>query len=179
MNKTMKLIGLMSCLLFCASLINAQELNAPQENQRHGKRLSREVPTPEKIATRMTNQMKEQLQLTDKQYKKIYKLNLKEQKQIFKDLQNLNKQHPPVGRLDMKNSRPPIRGGEPPMMGKRVFSDRMEGSPMMPPNGNPVNAQKKTMENKEKKIKKILTTEQYKKWQTEQTAIRKKHPQKE
>ena len=71
MNKTMKLIGLMFCLLFCASLINAQELNAPQENQRHGKRLPREVPTPEKIATRMTNQMKEQLQLTDKQLDKI------------------------------------------------------------------------------------------------------------
>jgi hypothetical protein len=44
--------------------------------------LPREVPSPEKAARKMTDQMKEELQLTDKQYDKLYKLNLKEQQKV-------------------------------------------------------------------------------------------------
>lgn len=87
MRKNMKLIGLAVCLTCCAGFINAQEANEPQERQQE-KRLPREVLNPEKVATQMTDQMNKLLQLTDKQYKKIYKLNLKEQKAFFKAMQN-------------------------------------------------------------------------------------------
>lgn len=76
----MKLIGLAVCLTCCAGFIYAQEAYEPQERQQQEKHLPREVLNPEKVATQMTEQMNKLLQLTDKQYKKIYKLNLKEQK---------------------------------------------------------------------------------------------------
>ena len=79
MKRNMKLIGLAACLISCTSLAVAQENPEPQERQQHEQRLPREVLNPEKIATQMTDQMQESLQLTEKQYKKIYKLNLKEQ----------------------------------------------------------------------------------------------------
>ena len=84
MKRNMKLIGLAACLISCTSLAVAQENPEPQERQQHEQRLPREVPNPEKIATQMTDQMQESLQLTEKQYKKIYKLNLKEQKEHFR-----------------------------------------------------------------------------------------------
>ena len=85
MKRNMKLIGLAACLISCTSLAVAQENPEPQERQQHEQRLPREVLNPEKIATQMTDQMQESLQLTEKQYKKIYKLNLKEQ-EIKSDL---------------------------------------------------------------------------------------------
>ena len=91
MKRNMKLIGLAACLISCTSLAVAQENPEPQERQQHEQRLPREVPNPEKIATQMTDQMQESLQLTEKQYKKIYKLNLKEQKEHFKAMQNSGK----------------------------------------------------------------------------------------
>ena len=156
MRKNMKLIGLAVCLTCCAGFINAQEANEPQERQQE-KRLPREVLNPEKVATQMTNQMNKLLQLTDKQYKKIYKLNLKEQKAFFKAMQNSDDQRPPMG-----------EGG---------FPGRMGGGPMMNKDSNSADSQKKAAEAKEKKIKKILTKEQYEKWQAEQNAARKKAAQ--
>ena len=44
-----------------------------------------EMPNPEKKAKEQTDRLKDVLQLTDKQYKKIYKLNLKEQKSLFEN----------------------------------------------------------------------------------------------
>ena len=41
----------------------------------------KEIPNPEKAARKLTDEMDELLQLTEKQYKKIYKLNLKEEKE--------------------------------------------------------------------------------------------------
>ena len=74
MRKNMKLIGLAVSLTCCAGFIDAQEANEPQERQQQEKHLPREVLNPEKVATQMTEQMNKLLQLTDKQYKKIYKL---------------------------------------------------------------------------------------------------------
>ena len=127
MRKNMKLIGLAVCLTCCAGFINAQEANEPQERQQE-KRLPREVLNPEKVATQMTNQMNKLLQLTDKQYKKIYKLNLKEQKAFFKAMQNSDDQRPPMGEgPGMRGGRPPMGGGQPPMMGEGGFPGRMGG----------------------------------------------------
>lgn len=165
MRKDMKLIGLIACLLCCAGFANAQEANKTQERRQQEKRLPREVLNPEKVATQMTDQMNKSLQLTDKQYKKIYKLNLKEQKAFFKAMQNSGDQRPPMG------------GGQPPMMGESGFPGRMGGGPMMRRDTNSADSLKKAAEAKEKKIKKILTKEQYEKWQAEQSAARKKASQ--
>ncbi|MEB3374347.1 hypothetical protein SFC43_17695 [Bacteroides sp. CR5/BHMF/2] len=122
----MKLIGLAVCLTCCAGFINAQEANEPQERQQE-KRLPREVLNPEKVATQMTDQMNKLLQLTDKQYKKIYKLNLKEQKAFFKAMQNSDGQRPPMGEgHGMRGGRPPMGGGQPPMMREGGFPAEWE-----------------------------------------------------
>ena len=84
MKRNMRLIGLAACLISCSSLAVAQDHPEPQERQQYEQRLPHEVPNPEKIATQMTDRMQESLQLTEKQYKKIYKLNLKEQKEHFR-----------------------------------------------------------------------------------------------
>ena len=174
MKRNMKLIGLAACLISCTSLAVAQENPEPQERQQHEQRLPREVLNPEKIATQMTDQMQESLQLTEKQYKKIYKLNLKEQKEHFKAMQNSGEQRPPMGGPGM-SGRPPMGGGEPPMMGEGGFPGGMGERPMMNKEQDSADAQKKAAETKEKKIKKILTTEQYEKWQAQQASARQKH----
>lgn len=171
MRKNMKLIGLAVCLTCCAGFIYAQEAYEPQERQQQEKHLPREVLNPEKVATQMTEQMNKLLQLTDKQYKKIYKLNLKEQKAFFKAMQNSDDYRPPMG------EGPGMRGGRPPMMGEDGFPGRMGGGPMMSRDTNSADSQKKAAETKEKKIKKILTKEQYEKWQAEQNSARKKASQ--
>ena len=178
MRKNMKWIGLIVCLLCCAGFANAQEASETQERRQQEKRLPREVLNPEKVAAQMTDQMNKSLQLTDKQYKKIYKLNLKEQKAFFKAMQNSDDQRPPMGEgPGMRGGRPPMGGGQPPMMGEGGFPGRMGGGPMMSRDTNSADSQKKAAEAKEKKIKKILTKEQYKKWQAEQNATREKTPQ--
>jgi len=178
MRKNMKWIGLIVCLLCCAGFANAQEASETQERRQQEKRLPREVLNPEKVAAQMTDQMNKSLQLTDKQYKKIYKLNLKEQKAFFKAMQNSDDQRPPMGEgPGMRGGRPPMGGGQPPMMGEGGFPGRMGGGPMMSRDTNSADSQKKAAEAKEKKIKKILTKEQYKKWQAEQNATREKAPQ--
>ena len=47
------------------------------------KELPREIPSPDKEAKRETDRLKNALNLTDKQYKKVYKLVLKEQCERF------------------------------------------------------------------------------------------------
>lgn len=75
MKSTGRLWLLAVCLLCGLVCTQAQE----QEK----KQLPREVPSPKKVARKMTDRMKEELQLTDKQYDKLYKLNLKEQQEHF------------------------------------------------------------------------------------------------
>lgn len=67
------------CLTCGAMQVQAQEAGPVGEQ----KEQMREVLSPEKAAQRMTDRMQKELQLTDKQYKKVYKLNLKEQKKSF------------------------------------------------------------------------------------------------
>lgn len=93
-------------------------------------------------------------------------------------MQNSDDQRPPMGEgPGMRGGRPPMGGGQPPMMGEGGFPGRMGGGPMMSRDTNSADSQKKAAEAKEKKIKKILTKEQYKKWQAEQNATREKAPQ--
>ena len=55
------------------------------------------------------------------------------------------------------------------------FPGGMGERPMMNKEQDSADAQKKAAETKEKKIKKILTTEQYEKWQAQQASARQKH----
>ena len=105
MKSTGRLWLLAVCLLCGLVCTQAQE----QEK----KQLPREVPSPEKAARKMTDRMKEELQLTDKQYDKLYKLNLKEQQEHFATMtERGNGQRPLMG------SRPG-RGGGNPAAGRR------------------------------------------------------------
>ena len=111
MKSTGRLWLLAVCLLCGLVCTQAQE----QEK----KQLPREVPSPEKAARKMTDRMKEELQLTDKQYDKLYKLNLKEQQEHFATMtERGNGQRPSMGgRPGMGGGRPPMEGGMGPGMG--------------------------------------------------------------
>ena len=180
MKNSMKLIGAMMCFMIFAGLATAQEAPESQAKQQQEKRLHHEVPNPEKIATRMTEQMQRSLQLTEKQYNKIYKLNLKEQKKRFNLMQNAENQGSFMrGGFGMGEGRPPMAmgGGEPPMTREGGFPGRMGERPRMQLDDDSAKALKKEAEAKDKKIKKILTTEQYEKWKAEQEANRAKAAQ--
>lgn len=167
MKTNFKIVGLIALLAGMPLLLSAQEKNSSS--------LPREVPSPEKMARRETDEMNKQLQLTEKQYKKIYELNLKEQKKRFSAMQNSERQGPPMGGRPggMDGRRPPMMGGEPPMMGG-AGPDR---------GGHPRGGDKdkdeeiqEAMAAKQKKIKKILTTEQYEKWQEISAKHKERHP---
>ena len=76
-------------LLICTLLY----LVGVQAQNPEKKQLPREVPSPERVATKMTDEMKRDLQLSEKQYDKIYDLNLKEQKIVFENVLS----HPALG----------------------------------------------------------------------------------
>ncbi|MCS2956459.1 hypothetical protein NXX53_03140 [Bacteroides salyersiae] len=110
MKTNFKIAWLIVLLAGMPLLLSAQEKDRSS--------LPREVLSPEKVAKRETDEMKKQLQLTEKQYKKIYKLNLKEQKKRFSAMQNSERPNPPMDRPHgMGGGRPPMMGGEPPAMG--------------------------------------------------------------
>lgn len=151
------------CLTCGAMQAQAQEAGPAKEQ----KEQMREVLSPEKAAQRMTDRMQKELQLTDKQYKKVYKLNLKEQKKIFSARQEGAGMRPPMGaRPDMNGERPPMPMGEGGMMPGMGGGRPPMGGPGAPRMGKDVAEEmQKAAASKEKKLKKILTEEQFAKWQ--------------
>lgn len=112
MNKTIKTI-LVSGFFLCTIPVMAQEefpdMQPPFPQQEEGKAPFKEIPNPEKSAKRITEEMAKELNLTEKQYKKVYKLILKEQKSLIENR--------------MGQMRPPMMPGNPgegemPMMGQ-------------------------------------------------------------
>ena len=167
----MKKIVWMACgmALMCASLNASANVryDDPQEEVQ-----KKEVPNPEKAAQRRTDEMDKALNLTEKQYKKIYKLFLKEEKEKVEAMMQrhpggMNGQPPMAGRPPMGGGRPPMGGGMPPQGGG---FPGMGGFPegMSPEERMKEHAEKmqKEQEKREKKIRKILTEEQYAIWQT-------------
>lgn len=74
-------------------------------NRNKRKYSEKEILNPEKTARRRTDEMDKVLNLTEKQYKKIYKLNLKEEREKLEVL---------IGRGGKDMNRPPMReGGRP------------------------------------------------------------------
>ncbi len=116
----------------------------------------KEVPNPEKMAKRRTDEMNELLQLSEKQYKKIYKLYLKQEKE---KVERMTERHLPEG------GRPPMPpeggGGMSPQGG---MPPRMEGMPPSMPMKNEREDMQKQIKKFDKKLKKILTDEQYEIW---------------
>lgn len=127
----------------------------------------KEVPNPEKAAKKRTDDMDKVLCLTEKQYKKIYKLYLKDEKEKVEKMFSrtggqplMNGSRPPMGM-----GQPPMDGGFPPMAGNHP--DFGEGGPKMPPEHikeKMAEEIKKHEEKMLKKIRKILDDEQYEKW---------------
>ena len=139
--------------LLCAPMgANATtRLDTPQEKVQ-----KKEVPNPEKAAQRRTDEMDKMLDLTEKQYKKIYKLFLKEEKE---KVEALMERHP--GGM---NGQPPM-GGRPPRGGD---ADDMTPEERMKAHAEEM---QKEQEKREKKIRKILTDEQYEIWQTRKPQV--------
>ncbi len=130
--------------------------------QPHGDRREHEILFPEKIAKHITDEMNNTVQLNEKQYKKVYELLLKEQRaqQKKQSSSSDNPSRQPMGGPggDMGEGLPPMSGDMPPMMGEDSSS---ASSPE-----EIAEAKKKAEEKKDKKLKKILTAEQFSKWKT-------------
>lgn len=135
----------------------------PDEPQQEKQTLVKEIPNPEKTARRLTDEMDKVLNLTEKQYKTIYKLNLKEEREKLEAL---------IGHGDKEAGRPPMMGGgRPPMMGggQPPMMGGRGGHPMMRPSGDHEKMKEdieKRAEKKMKKLRKILSDEQYDLWLT-------------
>ena len=160
----MKKIVWMACgmALMCAPLSASANIryDDPQEKVQ-----KKEVPNPEKAAQRRTDEMDKVLNLTEKQYKKIYKLFLKEEKEKVEAMMQrhpggMNGQPPMGGRPPMGGGMPPQGGGFPGMGG---FPEGMSPEERMKEHAEKM---QKEQEKREKKIRKILTEEQYAIWQT-------------
>lgn len=77
--------------IFLSALQIQAQVASEGEPEKKGE-MFREVPNPEKMAQKETDRLKEALNLTDKQYKKIYKLILKEQRELLEN----RMQRPPM-----------------------------------------------------------------------------------
>lgn len=133
----------------------------------------KDIPLPERNARLITEAMTRELGLTEKQSKKVYKIQLAEQKKIFKYMPT-----PQRGEVKDFGERPPrgprMGGGRPPMGGG--FEGRGPGHGPMPPHEmiqeeqpDPAKVKKeldKAAEKRDKKLKKALTAEQYALWKT-------------
>lgn len=150
--------------LFCAALVgtawSAQANALPYQSVQTENSEKKELPNPEKAARRMTDEMQKSLGLTDKQYKKVYKLNLKEEKARVEQMKARG----------ADGNRPPMMGGAP---GRGFPPMGGNGGPGMPPPSSiGKNDMRSLMEKMDKQMKKILTEEQYAKWHSEQPRLR-------
>ncbi len=143
MKRRYLLISLI-CLM-CSLAGMAQELDSFRSRQ------PREVVEPEVRARQLADELQVELELTQKQYKKIYKLFLQEEKERSETRPDFGRQGPPPGGRR--------EGGPPPDRGSDFSADRPQKRMEVDPE-----QMQKAVEEKEKKMKKILTDEQYEKW---------------
>ena len=120
MNKTIKTI-LVSGFFLCTIPVMSQEkfpdMQPPFPQQEEGKAPFKEIPNPEKSAKRITEEMSKELNLTEKQHKKVYKLILKEQKSLIEN--RMGQMRPPMMLGNPGEGEMPMMGqpGERPPMG--------------------------------------------------------------
>ncbi len=152
-------------LLVWSSLLTTVWAGAPVKSYK-------DIPSPEGNARRITEVMRTRLGLTEKQEKKIYKIQLEEQKKIFK-----YRPTPQRGKEKGVGERPPrghrMAGGPPPMSGG--LNGMGGGRPPMPPREGAWNDDRpdpekiakelaKAAQKRDKKLKKVLDQEQYNRW---------------
>lgn len=151
-------------VVLCAGIsllaLQLQAQTAPENEQEKKNEMFREVPNPEKAAQKETDRLKEALNLTDKQYKKVYKLLLKEQRELLK---NSTQRPPMMGGEGGRGPRPSHDGGMPPMGEGRPEGMRHSMDDGDSKSGNAEEMQKRIAK-KNKKMKKILTEAQYDQW---------------
>lgn len=117
--------------------------------------------TKEQIAHQMTDRMDRMLTLTDKQYQKIYKLNLKEVKEMEADSLFLSRGGMRNGGFGPGPGGP--RGGGRGEMGQRP--ERPQFKQLSDEQREQLRAEReKARVKKDKQLRKILTDEQYGKW---------------
>lgn len=134
----------------------------------------KDIPSPERNARLITEAMQSRLGLTEKQYKKVYKIQLAEQKTIFKykptPQRGIEKD---LGEMPLQGHR--MEGGRPPMGGG--FEGKRGGRSPMPPREmradndrpDPEKVAKelaKAAQKRDKKLKKVLDEGQYARWKT-------------
>lgn len=121
------------------------------------------MKSPAEIAEKKAGMMQREVGLTEKQYKKVYKL-FKKDEQYRQNLMEENMGEMPMGRPDGMGG-PGMGGGRPPQGGDMSSRPRPEGFPGM----GPVEVSEEYIDKQDQKLRKILTDEQYLQW-------RSKHP---
>lgn len=185
----MKRIYLMLMMLASVSIIAAaegQDSTARYSGPRppHGRPEMLRHVSPEKKAEAKADRMQKTVDLSDKQYKKVYRLFLKTEKAKSEDMS----QRPPMGgpggmRPPMggpEGMRPPMGGGpgmghgpggRPDMLAQHGSTGMREDRPS--PDGKdtlqmpelPSEEQIEAMQKEDRKLRKILSESQYEKWQ--------------
>lgn len=145
-----KIILAITIVCLPATVANAQPQESPSPEFKGG---PRPMPTVDELAQQRANAMDHELTLTEKQYKKIlkyYKAEAEKEREMMQagKTQGMPEGFPGGERPDFGGGRPPIDGP-----GMAASDEEME----------------KYYEKQDKKLKKILTAEQYDKWRT-------KHP---
>ncbi len=159
------------CLMAGIAVFAQPAGNAGSQDEQQGPGQAPEQLTTEEIAARLTDEMNTTLDLTQKQYKKLSKFNLKDQQEQEELLGNFAGPRPggPNGGPGMGG--PGGQGGQ-----------GGQGGPGMGPQGNGPQGTPDLSEledywaKKEKKLRKILTDEQFDKWyglHPEQFGVRK------
>ncbi len=120
----------------------------------------KDIPSPERNARLITEAMQSRLGLTEKQYKKVYKIQLAEQKTIFKykptPQRGIEKD---LGEMPLQGHR--MGGGRPPMPPRE-----MDWNDDRPDPEKIAKALTKAAQKRDKKLKKALSKEQYAQWKT-------------
>ena len=114
---------------------------------------------PAQIAQKQTEQLDKLVNLTPKQYKKIYKFNKRQAEARQSEMENFRPEGFPGGRPDGMG--PGMGGGRPPRDG--------QFRPGSLPQGDLKDLMEEQQAKRVKKYRKILTPEQFQKWETFET----------
>lgn len=153
-----------ACICFVFVMMYAVTIAAyaqPMPPRRGQERHRKEIRTPEEIAKIKTERLQKEVILDDKQFKKIYKIYLKEE-QAKQQAMEGNMMPPPGGFPG--GGRPPQGGG--PGMGHGTPPHAMFGDMAVPTVGGKAIDSDEYIDSREKKFRKILTPEQYERFRS-------------
>lgn len=153
-----------ACICFVFVMMYAVTIAAyaqPMPPHRGQERHRKEIRTPEEIAKIKTERLQKEVILDDKQFKKIYKIYLKEE-QAKQQAMEGNMLPPPGGFPG--GGHPPQGGG--PGMGHGTPPHAMFGDMAVPTVGGKAIDSDEYIDSREKKFRKILTPEQYERFRS-------------